>query len=55
MAVGADGFVSKSSMVTDLLPAIRRADQRRAKGSQAGESLTSSTLKKEAIVGQSAD
>ena len=29
MAVGADDFVSKSSMVTDLLPAIRRAAESR--------------------------
>ena len=55
MAVGADGFVSKSRMVTDLLPAIHRAAQTRAKASQGGELLASSTLKKEAIVGQSVD
>lgn len=55
LAIGADSFVSKSSMVTDLLPAIRRAAQRRVKASQGGELMTSSTLKKEAIVAQSAD
>ena len=52
LAVGADSFVSKSSTVTDLLPAIRRAAQRRAKAPQGGELLTSSTLKEEAIVAQ---
>ena len=55
IAVGANGFVSKSSMVIDLLPAIRRAARTRANAYQGGGLLTSSTLRKETIVGQSVD
>ena len=54
MAVGADGFCSKSTMITDLLPAIRRAAQRRPKVSQGGEFLSGVTFKGETIGSQSA-
>ncbi len=37
LAVGADCFVSKSDMVTDLLPAIRRAAQTDFSASPAGK------------------
>jgi len=55
LAVGADCFVSKSDMVTDLLPAIRRAAHSSAKDSQAGELPAGSTLKEEALASESAD
>ena len=52
LAAGADGFVSKSNMLPDLLPAIRLAAQRRTPDSIGSETRTHAALGEEAIVGQ---
>ena len=53
--VGADGFVSKSDMVTDLLPAIRRAGHGSSIHSEAGELPAGYSLDETTVVGRSAD
>ena len=45
LAAGADGFVSKSNMLTDLLPAIRLAGQRRTPDPIGSEPRTHASLR----------